>query len=179
MRTRLSFSWNNSHLRTTSSERRESRLRSSVRVSLEWLEEKTLLSTGLVAAYNFDAGSGTVLADVSGNGNNGTITNATWSTAGKYGGALSFTGKLNSRVTVPNSSSLDLTTSMTLEAWVDPSSLSSPDQGWSSAISKEHENSSNDISYALYAAEGTGRLRPATSWSAAPTMERWEDRHCP
>src|SRR5271165_3240826 len=156
MRTRLSFSWNNSHLRTTSSERRESRLRSSVRVSLEWLEKKTLLSTGLVAAYNFDAGSGTVLADVSGNGNNGTITNATWSTAGKFGGALSFTGKLSSWVTVPNSSSLDLTTGMTLEAWVDHSSLSSPDQGWSSAISKEHENSSNDISYALYAAEGTG-----------------------
>ena len=156
MRTRLSFPWNNSHLRTTSSERRESRLRSSVGVSLECLEEKTLLSTGLVAAYNFDAGSGTVLADVSGNSNNGTITNATWSTAGKFGDALSFTGKLNSWVTVPNSSSLDLTTGMTLEAWVDPSSLSSPDQGWSSAISKEHENSSNGISYALYAAEGTG-----------------------
>ena len=156
MRTRFSFSWNNSHLCRTFSERRESRLRSSVRVSLECLEEKTLLSTGLVAAYNFDAGSGTVLTDVSGNGNNGTITNATWSTAGKFGGALSFTGKLNSWVTVPNSSSLDLTTGMTLEAWVDPSSLSSPDQGWASAISKEHENSINDISYALYAAEGTG-----------------------
>ena len=130
--------------------------RSAAKFFLERLEERSLLSTGLVAAYNFDAGSGTVLADVSGNGNNGTITNATWSTAGKFGGALSFTGKLNSRVTVPNSSSLDLTTGMTLEAWVDPSSLSSPDQGWSSAISKEHENSSNDISYALYAAEGTG-----------------------
>src|SRR5271166_6453297 len=130
--------------------------RTAARFFLERLEERSLLSTGLVAAYNFDAGSGTVLADVSGNGNNGTITNATWSTAGKYGGALSFTGKLNSWVTVPNSSSLDLTTGMTLEAWVDPSSLSSPDQGWSSAISKEHENSSTDISYALYAAEGTG-----------------------
>ena len=130
--------------------------RTAARFFLERLEERSLLSTGLVAAYNFDAGSGTVLADVSGNGNNGTITNATWSTAGKFGGALSFTGKLNSWVTVPNSSSLDLTTGMTLEAWVDPSSLSSPDQGWASAISKEHENSSNDISYALYAAEGTG-----------------------
>ena len=88
MRTRLSFPWNNSHLRTTSSERRESRRRSLVRISLERHEERSLLCTGLVAAYSFDAGSGTVLTDVSGNGNNGTITNATWTTSGKYGGAL-------------------------------------------------------------------------------------------
>ena len=33
---------------------------------------------GLVAAYGFDAGSGTSAADQSGNGNNGTLTNATW-----------------------------------------------------------------------------------------------------
>ena len=77
MRTRPSFPWNNSRLCTTSSERRESRLRSSVRVSLECLEEKTLLSTGLVAAYNFDAGSGTVLADVS--GTTASTTTSIWS----------------------------------------------------------------------------------------------------
>ena len=33
---------------------------------------------GLVAGYSFDAGSGTTVADVSGNGNTGTITGATW-----------------------------------------------------------------------------------------------------
>src|SRR5207247_99778 len=38
---------------------------------------------GLVAAYSFNAGTGTTLADVSGNGNNGTISGATWSVAGK------------------------------------------------------------------------------------------------
>src|SRR5271166_3623499 len=126
------------------------------RLDLESLEERVVMTSGLVAAYNFDAGSGNTLTDVSGNGNNGTISNANWTTTGKYGGALSFTGNTNSLVTVPSSSSLNLTTGMTLEAWVDPTSLSSPDQGWSSAISKEHENSSTDISYALYAAEGTG-----------------------
>ena len=40
---------------------------------------------GLVAGYSFDAGSGTTVADVSGNGNTGTITGATW-VAGRYGG---------------------------------------------------------------------------------------------
>ncbi len=114
------------------------------------------MSTGLVAAYSFDHGTGTTVNDSSGNGNNGTITNATWSTSGKFGDALSFTGKLNSWVTVADSSSLDLTNGMTLEAWVDPTTLSSPDQGWDAVVSKEHQNSANDISYALYAANGTG-----------------------
>ena len=34
--------------------------------------------TGLVAAYGFDAGTGTTITDQSGTGNNGTLTNATW-----------------------------------------------------------------------------------------------------
>ena len=74
---------------------------------------------GLVAAYGFDAGTGTTTADQSGNGNNGTVSNTTWSTTGKFGNALSFNGT-NSSVTVPDSSSLDLTTGMTIEAWVNP-----------------------------------------------------------
>ncbi len=37
-------------------------------------------------------GTGTTVADASGNGNTGTITNATWTTAGKYGNALTFNG---------------------------------------------------------------------------------------
>ena len=41
--------------------------------------------SGLVAAYAFDEGSGTTVTDSSGNGNNGTIANATWTTTGKYG----------------------------------------------------------------------------------------------
>src|SRR5262249_11770911 len=46
---------------------------------------------GLVAAYSCDEGSGTTLTDVSGSGNNGMLSGATWTTAGKFGGALSFT----------------------------------------------------------------------------------------
>jgi glucose/arabinose dehydrogenase/PKD repeat protein len=48
---------------------------------------------GLVAAYNFNELSGTTVTDVSGNSNTGTLLGgATWTTAGKYGGALSFDG---------------------------------------------------------------------------------------
>src|SRR5439155_14977083 len=38
---------------------------------------------GLVAAYGFNDGSGTVVNDASGNGNNGIINGATWTTSGK------------------------------------------------------------------------------------------------
>ena len=81
--------------------------------------------TGLVAAYGFDAGSGTTAVDQSGSGNNGTLTNATWAgaAAGKFGNALSFNGT-NALVTVADSNSLDLTKNgMTIEAWVKPASV--------------------------------------------------------
>ena len=61
-----------------------------------------------MAAYAFDEGSGTTVADASGNGNTGTSRNATWTTAGKFGGALSFNGT-TARVNIPNSASLQLT----------------------------------------------------------------------
>src|SRR3989441_1191891 len=74
---------------------------------------------GLVAAYAFNEGSGTTVADISGNDNNGTISAATWTTAGRFGNALVFNGT-SARVTVPDAASLQLTTGMTLEAWVFP-----------------------------------------------------------
>jgi PKD repeat protein/glucose/arabinose dehydrogenase len=76
-------------------------------------------SPGLVAAYNFDQGSGPSVPDASGNGHTGTISGATWTSTGKYGGALSFDG-VNDWVTVADSALLDLTTGMTLSAWVFP-----------------------------------------------------------
>ncbi len=56
----------------------------------------------------------------SGNANTGTLSSgSTWTTAGKFGGALQFNGS-TSGVTVPDAPVLDLTTGMTLEAWVFP-----------------------------------------------------------
>jgi uncharacterized protein YjdB len=108
------------------------------------------VTNGLVAAYSFNAGSGTTVADASGNGNTGTITGATWSAAGKYGNALSFNGT-NNFVTVNESGSLDLTGAMTLEAWVNPSALGST---WRCVLLKEQ---SGGLIYALYANTDTNR----------------------
>jgi hypothetical protein len=106
--------------------------------------------TGLVASYNFDAGTGTTVADLSGNANTGTITGATWSTAGKNGGALSFNGTSN-YVQVADSASLDLTTGMTLEAWVNPAALGT---AWRTVLFKAQ---SGGMVYSLYANQDTTR----------------------
>jgi fibronectin type 3 domain-containing protein len=73
--------------------------------------------SGLLAAYNFNEGSGTVTADVSGNGGTGTLQGAAWTTSGKYGNALSFNGT-TSYVDLGNPVSLQNTGSMTWSAWV-------------------------------------------------------------
>ena len=90
----------------------------------------------LVAAYSFNEGTGSTIADASGNGNTGTISNATWTTAGKFGKALVFNG-IGARVDINDSASLHLTTGMTLEAWVNPSTASS---AWRDVIYKGKDN---------------------------------------
>ena len=89
-------------------------------------------SGGLVASLGFNEGSGTTARDGSGNGNNGTILNATWTAAGRYGSGLVFNGS-NAWVTIVDSASLHLASGMTLEAWVSPRS---PLTGWRSVMLK-------------------------------------------
>src|SRR5262249_3602815 len=108
----------------------------------------TVSTQGLVASYNFNAGTGTTLADRSGTGNNGTIANGTWSVSGHTLGALSFNGS-TSMVTVNDSNSLDLTTGMTLEAWVNPSALGA--NAWRTVLFKEQ---TGNMVYSLYAHQG-------------------------
>lgn len=93
-------------------------------------------SGGLVAAYNFEEASGATVVDASGKGNHGAITEAKRIASGKYGKALSFDG-INDLVTVNGAASLDLTTGMTLEAWVYPTATMS---GWRSVLLKEQSS---------------------------------------
>jgi hypothetical protein len=91
---------------------------------------------GLVAAYSFDEGTGTRALDSSGYGNHGSVVNATWTTAGRYGGGLLFDG-LGSNVLIPDAPSLRLTTAMTLEVWVKPTAVTSD---WRDVIYKGNDN---------------------------------------
>jgi glucose/arabinose dehydrogenase/fibronectin type 3 domain-containing protein len=128
---------------------------------------------GLVAGWSFDAGSGTAAVDVSGNNNTGTITGATWVT-GKYGNALSFNGSSNI-VQVASSSSLNLSTGMTLAAWIMPTGTQS---GWRTIMQRQPD------AYFLNASNETGPLYPSggataggnTQWisgSAASPVNAW------
>jgi hypothetical protein len=107
-------------------------------------------STNLVGAWGFNETTGTTAADSSGQNNTGTITGATHVATGKFGGALSFDGTSN-WVTIADANSLDLTTGMTLEAWVQPTAIGSL---WRCVILKEQPGS---LIYALYAGDSTGR----------------------
>lgn len=96
--------------------------------------------TGNVLLFHLDESSGT-LADSSGQANNGTSSGATYSQSGKFNKALSFNGSSNF-VSVANSTSLNPTNAITLEAWFNPSAV-----GWkykrlisfSSATTKANE----------------------------------------
>jgi fibronectin type 3 domain-containing protein len=106
-------------------------------------------ASGLVAAYGFDEGAGTAVNDASGQNHNGVASGTTWA-VGKFGNALVFNGT-NAQVTVPDAPSLRLTTGMTLEAWVNPTSAPT---GWRAIIDK------NVDGYYLTASSDNGN-RPA------------------
>jgi PKD repeat protein len=119
-------------------------------------------SSGLVAAYSFDADAGPTITDISGNGNSGVINTAHWTNSGKFGNALSFDGV--SSATVTDSPSLDLTGSLTLEAWVMPTSFTGDFQP---IIIKPMDSSFNQISYVLQGSSRPSKM-PSIGLSASP-----------
>ena len=104
--------------------------------------EVDVRKTGLIAAYGFDEAASATASDAM-HLHDGTISGATRVTDGRYGSALSFDG-VDDMVTVPDHAEFDLTTGMTVEAWVRPSALTS----WRTVIMKEQVGS---LIYALYA----------------------------
>jgi len=78
-----------------------------------------------VGWWRFDEGAGTTAADSSGYGSNGTVLgNPNW-VSGKRGGALSFDGS-TSRVDVPDATSLEPTSAVSVAAWVNATGTQGP-----------------------------------------------------
>jgi hypothetical protein len=79
-------------------------------------EPVTVTGSDLVAEWHFDEGSGNIVKDSSGNGNDGTIYGAAWA-QGKLGKALRFDGS-NDYVSVSDHPNLEFSPCITVEAWV-------------------------------------------------------------
>jgi hypothetical protein len=103
---------------------------------------------GPVAAFGFEEGAGASVSDNSGNGHAGTVSGAAWHAQGRFGKALSFDG-IDDWVTVEAGALLELTSGMTIEAWVNPASAS----GTRDILIKEGANA--DV-YNLYARNWRG-----------------------
>lgn len=131
--------------------------------------------SGLVAAYGFEEGSGSTVGDASGQGNDGEIDGATWTTAGKFGNALDFDG-IDDSVAIVDDASIDVPTSVTASAWVKPHAIG---PGHQTILVKERGIDTG--TYALHASTGNTfpefELRPG-SWydakaSSALTSNEW------
>ena len=84
------------------------------------------ITSGLLAAYAFDEGTGNSTADSSGNSRTGSLHNTSWSTDAKFGKALSFNGSNSSSYLSASAAGLPATNApQTISLWVSLSSRSS------------------------------------------------------
>jgi Ca2+-binding RTX toxin-like protein len=119
---------------------------------------------GLVAAFGFEEAAGTALVDSAPGPINGVLAGGaaapTRVAIGKFGRALSFDGADSASVPDGAVTKLDLSNGMTLEAWVNPTTMS----GWESVLYKERGGPGTGLlSYALYAHDG-GANTPAAGY---------------
>ena len=98
----------------------------------------------LVGAYGFTENAGLSSTDASGNSNTAALLNGTGWGAGKFGSAVVFDGT-NDFVSIPNSPSLQLGRTGTVEAWV---SLDTRGR-WNGILGKATSSADQAHSYAL------------------------------
>ena len=115
---------------------------------------------GLIAQWTFDESTGSVAADSSGNGNEGTLQgNPTWQpSAGKSGGALLFDGD-GDYVKVGNESKFDFTGQVTVAVWIKVNQF---DKEWQAIVTK------GDSAWRLQRHQGTGALEFACTGLQIP-----------
>ncbi len=133
---------------------------------------------GLVAAYGFDEGSGTTLADASGNGYTGTLTNGPAWTTGKFGSALQFNASddgndsndprvvLGRTLNIPN-------LPLTISAWVNPTDYAD----YRAIISKRDSPIASNMRLDVGLSQTGGGVYIFTgssySFSYAPPLNSW------
>lgn len=105
--------------------------------------------TGNVLLAHLNESTGTAFADASGQGNKGTCTGTGCPTLGgdgKFATAASFDG-VDDQISIPSSASLNVTTAVTVEAWIYPKAMPNTTEG-AGIISKGNDGN-NDARYEL------------------------------
>ncbi len=123
---------------------------------------------GCVLCLPLNEGSGTTVHDISGYGNNGTISGATW-VNGRYGKALSFDG-VDDYVEVPHSASLE-PTDVTVEMWINP--VSWTHTSMAVALVTKRTDTTNGFFIFWYADTGT------INWDWGGNSYRWNTGYSP
>ena len=122
-------------------------------------------TSGPVASYALSEGTGTTVADTSGNGYAGTLTApSSWTSGGRFGNGVMLDGDAQG-ITVPAASALDVASGLTLEAWVCPASIA----GYPKIIWRDGEDGS-PFNLGMAYGNGTpvfGVLTTAGSFSVA------------
>jgi hypothetical protein len=116
-------------------------------------------ATGLAGYWSFNEGTGTIAYDSSGNGNNGTISGAQW-TSGISGTALQFGG--SSMVSVPDNSALRPTT-VTVEAWIYADNFQASNFGM---IATKEYSTMASYRMQLHSTNGTVQFVTSNSWGS-------------
>ena len=122
------------------------------------------IASGLVAYWNFEEGSGTIIHDQSGNGHHGTAMGA-FSFSGdapplassSYAGSFQRVGY----VRVPDHPALDPTVDFTLAAWIKPAAP----QGYNYILAKHIPGINSDGSWTWGFANNLGHYFIATPWT--------------
>jgi hypothetical protein len=127
-------------------------------------------TSGLVAAYGFNEGTGNTSADLSGNGNTATIYSASWTT-GKYGKALYFNGK-KAYVSAATNALPGVNEPKTVAAWIYQNNLTSASQ---SIVSLGNPAAQSGLEHGVKAYK-TGVLDYDNMWlvtANSPRAKQW------
>ena len=141
----------------------------------------TSVLNSLIARWKLDEGTGTTVADATGLGHTGTANGGMWQ-AGRVGPRSVLFDGLTQRITVASAPDLQLTTSLTLAAWIKPVSSGGGAHG---RILNKHGASSNttgysfhladtSLTFAINAVSGTEGMDDATTPSGTVTLGLWQ-----
>jgi prepilin-type N-terminal cleavage/methylation domain-containing protein len=167
---------------------------SNLKLTPSLVENRNNKDPSLVGYWSFDEGTGTIAYDYSGNGNNGTLYSSLticsnpptsgcpqWTT-GKVGGALNFDGN-NDYISIPDSSSLKLATSVTIALWFKMADYPPPPPpggyDWYNFVNKGRYTDSYGLMYYRGGSLGSFTfylkgVTPATvSFSFTPSLNQW------